>query len=295
MFNKGSTAVLSTPDLPFIVAVKQAGIYSFEDGDWFLQYGLTQNIYKLVQLGHFIFGIGDNGTIIRYDLQRKKWNQTSFPTAQRLWDITGNQRGYIVTHGGSCLYISANFGSDWSVLSPFQHMSQKPLIRSLLYHQGSIYIGTQINSQNGGLWRYDVRSGELQLIKKEKHSMISSIYRDENDLLIIAKGNARSGMGTIEMLNPFTNRWGVCQQQISERAFLDIFEANEKVYATTSQDEDGFSRIYEVHKSRMYLIPIETVAGHGFRGAGFDDQLFICSHRESKWISHRYNTTALIH
>lgn len=71
MFDKGSTAVLSTPNLPFIVAVKQAGIYSFEDGDWFLQYGLTQNIYKLVQLGHFIFGIGDNGTIIRYDLQRK--------------------------------------------------------------------------------------------------------------------------------------------------------------------------------------------------------------------------------
>ncbi|WP_180321081.1 hypothetical protein [Cytobacillus oceanisediminis] len=58
MFDKGSTAVLSTPNLPFIVAVKQAGIYSFEDGDWFLQYGLTQNIYKLVQLGDFIFGIG---------------------------------------------------------------------------------------------------------------------------------------------------------------------------------------------------------------------------------------------
>lgn len=27
MFDKGSTAVLSTPNLPFIVAVKQAGIF----------------------------------------------------------------------------------------------------------------------------------------------------------------------------------------------------------------------------------------------------------------------------
>lgn len=79
MFDKGSTAVLSTPNLPFIVAVKQAGIYSFEDGDWFLQYGLTQNIYKLVQLGDFIFGIGDNGTIIRYDLQRKKMETDLIP------------------------------------------------------------------------------------------------------------------------------------------------------------------------------------------------------------------------
>ncbi|KAF0818279.1 MULTISPECIES: hypothetical protein [unclassified Cytobacillus] len=295
MFDKGSTAVLSTPDLPFIVAVKQSGIYSFEDGDWFLEYGLSQNIYKLVKLGHFIFGIGDHGTIIRYDLHLKKWNQTSFPTAQRLWDITGNRQGLIVTHGGSCLYISTNFGSDWSVIKPFQDLQQRPLIRSLLYHQGSIYIGTQINEQYGGLWRYHVESGELKHIKKEKHSMVSSIYRDENDLLFIAKGNARSGVGTIEVLNPFSNCWDICQQPIAERAFLDIFEANEKIYATTSQDENGFSRIYEIDKNSLSLIPIETVTGHGFRGAGFEDQLFICSHRESKWITHRFNTSAFIH
>ncbi|WP_394137672.1 hypothetical protein [Cytobacillus oceanisediminis] len=295
MFDKGSTAVLSTTELPFMVAVKQMGIYSFEDGDWFLQYGLTQNIYKLVQLGHFIFGIGDYGTIVRYDLQRKKWNQTSFPTAQRLWDITGNHNGFIVTHGGSSLYVSNNFGSNWSVIKPFKILSQKPLIRSLLYHHESIYIGTQINCQYGGLWKYQVETGEIQLVKEEKHSMISSIYKDEDECLFIAKGNARSGKGSIEMLNPYSNRWEACQQPKSEKAFLDIFKADKKLYATTSQDEYGFSRIYEVQKASMSMLPIETVAGHGFRGAGFEDQLFICSHVESKWITQRLEVSALVH
>ncbi len=291
MFEKGATAVLSTPELPFMVAVKQAGIYSFDDGDWFLQYGLSQNIYKLVQLGHFIFGIGDYGTIIRYDCKQKKWNQTSFPTSQRLWDITGNRNGFIVTHGGSNLYVSNNFGSTWSVIRPFKKLGQKPLIRSLLYNDESIYMGTQINSEYGGLFEHR----EIQLVKKEAYSMISSIHKDDDGFLFIAKGNARSGEGTIEMLNPFTNRWAACQQPKSEKAFLDIFKANKKLFATTSQDEYGFSRIYEVEKESLSLLPIETVAGHGFRGAGFEDQLFICSQVESKWITKWHEASKLVH
>lgn len=295
MFDRGATAVLSPPDLPFIVAVKQEGIYSFEEGDWSLQYRISQNIYKLVHLGHYIFGIGDCGTIIRYDLHQKKWNHTAFPTTQRLWDITGNRSGFIVTHGGSNLYVSNNFGSNWFVIKPFKSLAVQPLIRSLLYDHESIYIGTQINREYGGLWKYCLKSGKLMLVKKEVHSMISSIYKDGDEFLFITKGNARSGEGTIEMLSPYTDRWVPFAQPISEKAFLDVFMAEKKLYATTSQDEYGFSRIYEVQKERMTLIPIETVVGHGFRGAGFEDQLFICSPVECKWITKRYEVSKLIH
>ncbi len=295
MFSKGSTAVLSTPDIPFIVAVKKSGIYSFEEGEWFLQYGLSQNIYKLVRLGLYIFGIGDNGTILRYKPDQKKWNHTSFPTTQRLWDITGNGTGLIVTHGGSSLYVSTNFGSNWSVIKPFQSLAAPPLIRSLLYDKGNIYIGTQINKKHGGLWKYSLESGELMLVKKEEHSMISSICITCDNFLFITKGNAYSGEGSIEMTGPDRTEWLKFQQPISEKAFLDLFIANEKLYATTSKDEFGFSRIYEVHRERMTLLPIETVEGHGFRGAGFDDQLFISSPVESKWIYNRYEVPKLFH
>lgn len=294
MFERGATAVLTRPNLPFMVAVKNAGIYSFDEGEWFLQYGISQNIYKLLDLGHYIFGIGDQGTIVRYDHYQEKWNHTSFPTPQRLWDITGNRQGFIVTHGGSNLYVSNNFGSNWYIIKPFNSIAVKPFIRSLLYDHESVYIGTQINRSYGGLWKYCLSSRELQLVKKEENSMISSIFKDDDGYLFITKGNVLSGEGSIEMLCPHTNRWLTFEKPISEKAFLDVFIADKKLYVTTSHDNYGFSRIYQAQKESMTLLPIETVAGHGFRGAGFQDQLFICSPVESKWISNRRAATKLL-
>lgn len=295
MFDQGATAVLATRELPFMVAVKKAGIYSFEEGEWLLQYRMSENIYKLVNLGAYIFGIGDFGTIIRYNLQDNKWTHTSFPTPQRLWDITGNSQGLIVTHGGSNLYVSNNYGSNWYFIKPFQSLPVQPVIRSLLYDHDSIYIGTQINREYGGLWKYCLSTRELKLVKKETQTMVSSIYKDEDGFLFITKGEARSGKGSIEMLNPYRNRWIPFEQPISEKAFLDVFQADNKLYATTSHDEYGFSRIYEVNKDSLCLHPIETVAGHGFRGAGFKNQLFICSPVESKWIINNCGESKLVH
>ena len=295
MFDRGSTAVLSTPHLPFIVSVKKAGIYAFEDGEWLLQYGLSQNIYRLVHLGQYIFGIGDCGTIVRYDAHRKKWTHTSFPTSQRLWDVTGNKDGLIVTHSGSKLYISRNFGSTWSLLKPFRSLDFQPLIRSLFYYKNHIYIGTQINRQHGGLWKYSLESGELLLLKKEEYSMISSIYIDSEEILYITKGNALSGTGSVEICCQNRLGWLAYQSPLSEKAFLDLFVVDKKLYATTSKDDDGFSRIYEVDKDQMVLVPIETVLGHGFRGAGYEKQLFISSPVESKWVHNFYEIPKVLH
>ncbi|MGI8386488.1 hypothetical protein [Robertmurraya sp. P23] len=295
MFDKGSTAVLSTPSLPFIVAVKNAGLYSFKKGKWFLQYSLPYSVYKLVQISPYIFGIGDNGLIVRYNPFNKKWTHTFFPTPQRLWDITGDDSGLIITHAGSKLYISYNFGSSWSVVHPFKDMTNRPLIRSLFKHKEHIYIGTQINKESGGLWMFSLRSGRLILVKKEQHSMISSIFIDNDDYLLIAKGNAWSKEGSIEMKWLHASKWTTFEQPISEKAFLDVFTVGKNLYTTTSKDEYGFSRIYEIDKHTATLMPIETIEGHGFRGAGFEDELFISSPIESKWIDRSYEVTKLVH
>ncbi|WP_198317085.1 WD40/YVTN/BNR-like repeat-containing protein [Sutcliffiella horikoshii] len=294
MFNRGSTAVLSTPDIPFLVAVKKSGIYSFEDGKWLLQYGLTQNIYKLVKLGRFIFGIGDYGTILRYDPYQKKWTHTTFSVPQRLWDITGNEQGLIVTHGGSKLYVSRNYGSSWTVVKPFASLNAPPLIRSLFFSDDYIYIGTQVNKKQGGVWKYSLLTRELKLVKREDNSMVSSIYISDRDSMLITKANVKTGEGSVEMRKA-DNSWICFKQPLSEKAFLDIFMANNRLHATTSRDEFGYSRIYEIHRESMTLIPIETVEGHGFRGAGFEDQLFISSPVESKWINNRYEVPSLLH
>jgi hypothetical protein len=295
MFEKGSTAVLSTSRLPFIVAVKNAGLYSFEKGEWLLQYPLSHSIYKLVCISPYIFGIGDNGLIVRYNPYNNKWTHTFFPTPQRIWDITGNESGLIITHVGSKLYISYNFGSNWSVIHPFKELSIKPFIRSLFLDKEHLYIGTQINRESGGLWRFSLESWELTRVKKESNSMISSIYIDCEDCLFIAKGNARSKEGSIEMKSLRGSRWRTFEQSIAEKAFLDVFNVGKHLYTTTSKDEYGFSRIYEIDKQSKILSPIETVEGHGFRGAGFKDELFISSPIESKWIDRSYEMIKLVH
>ncbi|WP_066054265.1 hypothetical protein [Robertmurraya korlensis] len=295
MFEKGSTAVLSTSSLPFIVAVKNAGLYSFEKGEWLLQYSLSQSIYKLVCISPYIFGIGDNGLIVRYNPYNKKWTHTFFPTPQRLWDITGNESGLIITHVGSKLYISYNFGSNWSVVHPFKELAIKPFIRSLFLDKDHLYIGTQINTESGGLWSFSLDSGELTLVKRESTSMISSIYIDCDDWMFIAKGNARSKEGSIEMKSLLTSCWRTLEQPVSEKAFLDVFNVGKNIYTTTSKDEYGFSRLYEINKQSQTLSPIETIEGHGFRGAGWKDELFISSPIESKWIDRRDNSIKLVH
>ncbi|UII57550.1 hypothetical protein LS684_09010 [Cytobacillus spongiae] len=295
MFDKGSTAVLSTTESPFIVAVKKAGIYSFENGEWSLQYPITQNIYKLIHIEPYIFGIGDNGTILRYNPFRKKWTHTTFPTSQRLWDITGDETGLIITHAGSKLFLSKDFGSSWNVIKPFESLIHKPLIRSLFYQDGDVYMGTQINHQSGGLWKYSLITGQRTLVKQEAYSMISSIYIDQAGTLFIAKGNAHSGEGSIEMKSRFDLNWHSFQQPIAEKAFLDLFSVDDHLYATTSQDEYGYSRIYEINTKVNTLLPIETVQGHSFRGAGFKDELFICSPVESKWVFNRYKVSKFVH
>lgn len=295
MFEKGSTAVLSTASLPFIVAVKNTGLYSFEKGEWLLQYPLSHSIYKLVCISPYIFGIGDNGLIVRYNPYNNKWTHTFFPTPQRLWDITGNESGLIITHVGSKLYISYNFGSNWSVIHPFKELSIKPFIRSLFLYKEHLYIGTQINRESGGLWSFSLESGELTLVKKESNSMISSIYIDCEDCMFLAKGNARSKEGSIEMRSLRESRWRTFEPSISEKAFLDVFNVGKNLFTTTSKDEYGFSRIYEINKLSQMLLPIETIEGHGFRGAGFKDELFISSPIESKWIDRSYEITKFVH
>jgi hypothetical protein len=284
MFCNGSTAVASTSEMPFLVAVKKGGIYSFEEGEWLLQYPLSQEIYKLFPLGPYIFGIGDYGTIIRYHTFSKKWTRSAFPTTQRLWDICGHEGGLIVTHGGSKLYISQNFGSNWTIARPFKAVFNPPLIRSLFYHNGDIYIGTQVHREYGGLWKYSLSSQTLTLIKKEYQSMISAIYIDTDRRLIITKGTAFSGRGSVEMLLPDQPAWIVMNQPITERAFLDLFTSENQLFTTSSKDEYGYSRIYQLHFDQKKLVPIETVSGHSFRGAGHKEQLFIAGSDESKWI-----------
>ncbi|WP_153126539.1 hypothetical protein [Peribacillus tepidiphilus] len=95
--------------------------------------------------------------------------------------------------------------------------------------------------------------------------MISAIYIDTDRRLIITKGTAFSSRGSVEILLPDQPAWIVMNQPITERAFLDLFTSENQLFTTSSKDEYGYSRIYQLHFDQKNLVPIETVSGHSFR------------------------------
>ncbi|CAM5231692.1 hypothetical protein [Bacillus safensis FO-36b] [Bacillus safensis subsp. safensis] len=78
-----------------------------------------------------------------------------------------------------------------------------------------------------------------------------------------------------------------------EESFLDVSEDNGIVYVTTSQDEHGFSKVYQLDIEQKELKWFDTIKGHGFRVAN-QNKVFCASLYESKFVR-PYEEPALIH
>ncbi|CAM5524424.1 hypothetical protein [Bacillus safensis FO-36b] [Bacillus safensis subsp. safensis] len=67
MFHKGATAVAASKNGGYFVAVKREGIfhYSVESG-WQQLFKLKHKIHAISYIGPYLFGVGENGTVIRF-------------------------------------------------------------------------------------------------------------------------------------------------------------------------------------------------------------------------------------
>ncbi|MEC3850158.1 exo-alpha-sialidase, partial [Bacillus velezensis] len=68
--------------------------------------------------------------------------------------------------GTYCLYLSDDFGVTWHVAKPFSQLKEPPVIRSLCLHGQTIYIGTRIHMNHGGIWAYDLTEGRIRRISR---------------------------------------------------------------------------------------------------------------------------------
>ncbi|GKU84567.1 hypothetical protein [Niallia sp. NCCP-28] len=297
MFTKGATAVASLSTGSFILSIKERGIYSFTNGEWKLEYPLSYSIYHFKVIGNYLFGVGEHGTIIRYNQKNDSWAESAFPTSQRLWGITGNDSGLIVTHAGSYLIISENFGKTWTTVQPFQHLQKRPIIRSLAIEENTIYIGTQIHKESGGLWEYNLDANSLIRIKEETVMMISAIYIDKQ-MICIAKGSCSTFNGCVEVnkkIGKTLSNWTRFAQTINEHAFLDVFISDGKIFACSSKDNYGYSRVYYGDSLKNEIIPFDTIRGHCFRGVYVNEDFMFAGSEESKWIQLKSNNKKKVH
>ena len=294
MHANGATAVISTSPKEFLVSIKRKGIFSFKNNKWKLVIPLHDSIYQLKRIGEYIMGVGERGRYIQLHLKSGRWRTSFFPTRQRLWDIIGNESGLVITHAGTQLLVSYDFGQKWSIISLFKELSVRPIIRSLNLNDEEIYVGTLIHKQNGGLWKYSLYSNRLESLRYEKDKMVSSIYVD-NSFLWMTTGACQTKKGTIAFQNHGENEWHSFSSQIEERAFLSMVHSDDKIYVCSSKDDYGYSRIYYCDLLQMKLVLVETIKGHCFCGAVSDGDLFWAGGEESKWIKQSLKEKQILH
>ncbi|MFC0270727.1 WD40/YVTN/BNR-like repeat-containing protein [Metabacillus herbersteinensis] len=286
MFHKGGTAVVSSSMGGYFVAVKGEGIYYYSpQGTWKRVFSTEQRILTIMEIGHTLFGAGENGMILRSMDNGETWSKTYFPTKASVWSLTGTNDGCIFAHGKHSIYVSENFGDSWIAFKPFQTLETPPVIRSLCVYGNQIVIGTQIHAQYGGIWLYDLNSGLLSHLKKEENTMISALLILDETYLLVAKGSVKGQKGTVELINLEKIPTYLSYNSLyPEESFLDLAENNGVIYATTSQDEHGYSRIYRVDLNEQLLQLFETTKGHGLRVANHAEEFFVAGLYESKWV-----------
>lgn len=297
MFHKGATAVASAKHSGYFVAIKREGIfhYSSEKG-WIKLFQLKSKICSITYIGHYLFGVGESGTIIRSSDQGMTWSLSSFPTNVTIWSITGRKDGFVCAHGKHCIYVSDDFGVSWQIVKPFSDLLNPPVIRSLCLHENRLYIGTQIHEMHGGVWAYDLDHETAFLVKKETDRMTASMIAFGGKWLVCATGSKKGKHGAVDILNIHTNEDIQIKPDIEEKeeSFLDVSEDNGIIYVTSAQDRDGFSRIYQLAFFERELKWFDTIKGHGFRVANQKENFFCAGLYECKFVR-PYEQSATAH
>ncbi len=198
MFHKGATAVMASVSSGFFVAVKGEGIFHFsaEEG-WKRLFRVKSRIHVLTYIGPYIFAAGEKGAVLRSADQGKTWTASRFPTSASVWAVAGRNDGFVCAHGTYCIYLSDDFGVTWHVAKPFSQLKEPPVIRSLCLHGQTVYIGTRIHMNHGGIWAYDLTEGRIRRISRERQRMTASMMMYQNDWLIAAKGAAKGERGSL--------------------------------------------------------------------------------------------------
>ncbi|MGG3891183.1 WD40/YVTN/BNR-like repeat-containing protein [Metabacillus fastidiosus] len=278
-----ATAVTRLEKGEVVLAAKN-GIYIRDTEKWSRSLNdLNHAIRDLISEGNMIFGVGDKGIFIKSENGGLNWTIRRFPTKASIWSICSNSKGVLVTHGEKVLYVSTDYGDTWKVVYPF-NFPNAPSIRSLCLDKDKVLVGTKIHHSYGGVWCYDLRNEAITRIKLENNRMIASLLAYEG-LLIAASGSCKNHNGNIEFcyLNnayDLKNKWITCINQ-QQQSFLDLSASNGRIYATSTQNKEGYSFVLTVSIESKEILPCNFVKGHGWRISSEADDYIVAGLYES--------------
>jgi hypothetical protein len=266
-----ATAVARSGNGDVVLATKE-GVYLKTGEKWscLLDY-FGKCIRDLSCQNEVILGIGDGGSFIKSQDGGQGWIVKRFPTQATGWSICSDSKGTVATHGDKVIYLSTDYGDTWSFVYPFQ-FEDAPSIRSLCLYQDRIYIGTKIHRTHGGVWCYELNSGRLSRIKAEENKMTASILAYK-EFLITASGSCSESQGSIEFssLNEAKGgsyTWVTCCGAAQPKSFLDLSGDKGEIYATSTQNQEGYGLVVHVSLDTKQISPCNFVKGHGWRITG---------------------------
>ncbi len=148
----------------------------------------------------------------------------------------------------------------------------------------------------GGIWAYDLTEGRIRRISRERQRMTASMLMYKKDWLIAAKGAAKGERGEVAVRNVRTDEAFAISAApaVREKSFLDVSEDAGIIYVTSSQDENGFSRIYQADFAAGELKWFDTIRGHGWRVANQKESFFCAGLYECKFVR-PYEAVQLAH
>jgi hypothetical protein len=292
-----ATAVTRLEKGEIVLATKN-GIYIRDTEKWSRSLSnLNVTIRDLVSVGSMIFGVGDRGIFIKSKDRGLNWSIRRFPTKASIWSICINSNGVLVTHGEKVLYISTDYGDTWKVVHPY-HFPNPPSIRSLYLDKEKVFLGTKIHHSYGGVWCYNLRNNEMTRLKRENNRMIASLLTFEG-LLIAASGSCKNQNGNIEFCSlndecDLKNKWITCLNQ-QQQSFLDLSASYGRIYATSTQNKEGYSFVSTVSIEKREIFPCNFVKGHGWRICSEADDYIVAGLYESiEYSSWEFNKKRMI-
>lgn len=266
-----ASAVTKMDNGAFLIAAEHEGIFVKNKNDWVKILNLpNKRILDLTSSGQNIYGVGDSGLFIRSTNGGGNWEIKQFHTNSSMWSVCCNEDGLVITHSDKYLYLSKDFGESWQRIEPFHFTVNRPALRSLCLNSSQLFLGTKIHAKNGGIWRLDLKTGEMKKIKKEFNSMIASMDVIEN-VLMAACGSCQGTDGKIifcelSQLDGYDMPlWETCVSDIAEACYLDLSWSDNVLYTTSTKNKNGVGKISRVFLNEKKVVPFGEVKGHGWR------------------------------
>ncbi|WP_100333569.1 hypothetical protein [Bacillus alkalisoli] len=133
----------------------------------------------------------------------------------------------------------------------------------------------------------NVNTLRCEQVKRETERMTASLTLIDG-YLVAGFGSSKGKNGSIEYslvdeIEFFHEdaKWMSCTSELKENSYLHISGDKDYIYATSNQNETGYSTVSKICLANGQIMPCWKIKGHGWRVASDREDFAVAGHYES--------------